>query len=84
MFQAAGASVPSPQSAAAQVPDPAAAAPMAQARHYQWVREEDRDPLEAALQQAGGNQARAARAMGLTARQFSYRLRKLREPRAPG
>ena len=85
VFQAAGASAPSPQSAAAQVPDAAmTAAPMAQARHYQWVREEDRDPLEAALQQAGGNQARAARAMGLTARQFSYRLRKLREPRAPG
>ena len=31
--------------------------------------------IEAALRASGGNQAQAARALGMTARQLSYRLR---------
>jgi len=34
------------------------------------------DTLQAALAQAQGNQSRAAQRLGLTLRQFSYRLRK--------
>ena len=39
--------------------------------------------LQQALAAHGGNQSRAAQAMGLTVRQFSYRLRKLDTPAAP-
>jgi Nif-specific regulatory protein len=55
---------------------PPAAAPAA--RHYDWVRPEDLERIECALQRCGGNQARAARELGLTARQLGYRLRRLR------
>jgi Nif-specific regulatory protein len=34
------------------------------------------DTLQGALAQAQGNQSRAAQSLGLTLRQFSYRLRK--------
>ena len=87
--QAALATPPAPAVApplvASVVTEPTEAAPSAPpvppappARHYQWVRREERDPLEAALLRAGGNQARAARELNMTARQFGYRLRKLR------
>ena len=36
--------------------------------------------LQAALQAHGGNQSRAAQSLGLTVRQFSYRLRKIAMP----
>jgi len=40
--------------------------------------------LREALARAGGNQSRAAQALGLTARQFAYRWRKLHEAPAVG
>ena len=46
-------------------------------RDYQAVQSHSVAELEQALRAHGGNQSRAAQAMGLTARQFSYRLRKL-------
>jgi len=38
----------------------------------------ERPMLEVVMQRAEGNQSRAAQALGLTVRQFSYRLQKLR------
>ncbi len=53
-------------------------APAAGTRRYDWICPQDLDRLEAALKQAGGNQARAARDLGLTSRQLTYRLKRLR------
>ena len=58
-----------------QVPTPPAASRLV--RDYQAAQSHSAAQLELALQAHGGNQSRAAQALGLTARQFSYRLRKL-------
>ena len=46
-------------------------------RDYLAVQSHSAVQLEQALRANGGNQSRAAQAVGLTARQFGYRLRKL-------
>jgi Nif-specific regulatory protein len=46
-------------------------------RPYSWVREDEEQQLLEALQQTGGNKTRAAALLGMTARQFRYRLEKL-------
>jgi Nif-specific regulatory protein len=46
-------------------------------RPYSWVREDEEQSLLEALQQTGGNKTRAAALLGMTARQFRYRLEKL-------
>ncbi len=46
-------------------------------RDYQPVQSHSAAQLQQALRAHGGNQSRAAQAMGLTARQFGYRLQKL-------
>jgi Nif-specific regulatory protein len=46
-------------------------------RDYQAVQSHTAAQLRQALAAHGGNQSRAAQALGLTVRQFSYRLRKL-------
>ena len=55
-------------------PPPAIATPLV--RDYAWAHSHNVDTLQAALAQAQGNQSRAAQSLGLTLRQFSYRLRK--------
>jgi Nif-specific regulatory protein len=60
-------------------PDPrtvpvATAAPLV--RDYAPAHSHTADTLQAALAQAQGNQSRAAQSLGLTLRQFGYRLRK--------
>ncbi len=52
-----------------------AAAPLV--RDYQAAQSHSPAQLQQALAAHGGNQSRAAQAMGLTVRQFSYRLRKI-------
>jgi Nif-specific regulatory protein len=51
-------------------------------RDYQAVQSHSAEQLQQAMQAHGGNQSRAAQSIGLTARQFGYRLRKLRLPDA--
>jgi len=46
-------------------------------RSYRRVREQDSEMLMRALEQAGGNKARAARSLGMSARQYRYHLDKL-------
>ena len=46
-------------------------------RDYQQTQSHSAAQLQQALQLHGGNQSRAAQAVGLTVRQFSYRLRKI-------
>ena len=46
-------------------------------RDYQAVQSHPAAQLQQALAAHGGNQSRAAQALGLTVRQFNYRLRKL-------
>jgi Nif-specific regulatory protein len=46
-------------------------------RPYAWVREDEGEAIMSALQRAGGNKTRAALSLGLTPRQFRYRLEKL-------
>jgi Nif-specific regulatory protein len=46
-------------------------------RDYQAVQSHTAAQLQQALAAHGGNQSRAAQALGLTVRQFAYRLRKL-------
>ena len=46
-------------------------------RDYQAAQSHSAVQLQQALAAHGGNQSRAAQAMGLTARQFGYRLRKM-------
>ena len=55
---------------------PVAAAPLV--RDYQFAQSHSAGQLEQVLAAHGGNQSRAAMAMGLTARQFAYRLRKIK------
>ncbi|WP_374409216.1 sigma 54-interacting transcriptional regulator [Hydrogenophaga sp.] len=52
----------------------AGAAPLVRA--YQSAESHDATTLQAALARHGGNQSRAAQSLGLTLRQFGYRLRK--------
>ncbi|TCJ11643.1 GAF domain-containing protein [Parasulfuritortus cantonensis] len=70
------------QSEAAQNPEhramAAVHAPAPAAHHvraYQPVRESDRDAIESALRECNGNKSRAAQMMGMTLRQFNYRLK---------
>jgi Nif-specific regulatory protein len=51
-----------------------AAMPM---RSYSWVREDEAQDLLEALRRAGGNKTRAAMLLGMTPRQFRYRMVKL-------
>jgi Nif-specific regulatory protein len=51
--------------------------PGASVRGYLAVQSHSASQLRQALQSHGGNQSRAAQALGLTARQFGYRLRKM-------
>ena len=46
-------------------------------REYRGHRSHSEQALRQALARHGGNQSRAAQSLGLTARQFSYRLKKL-------
>lgn len=46
-------------------------------RDYLAAQSHPAQQLEQALRDHGGNQSRAAQSLGLTVRQFSYRLRKL-------
>ncbi|MCJ7800129.1 MAG: sigma-54-dependent Fis family transcriptional regulator, partial [Polaromonas sp.] len=58
-------------------PPPFAAAPApALVRDYAPATSHSASALQAALQAHGGNQSRAAQSLGLTLRQYSYRLRK--------
>ncbi|HEY1102830.1 MAG TPA: sigma 54-interacting transcriptional regulator [Burkholderiaceae bacterium] len=63
-----------PQAPARSAPPPAAATPLV--RDYAPVHSHSVQELQAALERHHGNQSRAAQAVGLTVRQFSYRLRK--------
>ncbi|WP_417350170.1 sigma-54 interaction domain-containing protein [Ferrimonas sp.] len=71
-------SMPTPAEAA-----PIAAVPAGQVGHpvsnrpYNWVRADEKTDLLTALQQSGGNKTRAAALLGMTPRQFRYRLEKL-------
>jgi Nif-specific regulatory protein len=66
----AEAAAPQPEHA----PEPATTAPLV--REYAPAHSHSAQTLQAALQAHQGNQSRAARALGMTLRQFSYRLRK--------
>jgi Nif-specific regulatory protein len=46
----------------------------ASVRAYHPVQESDRAAIEAALAETGGNKSRAAQKLGLTLRQFNYRM----------
>jgi len=63
-----------PQAPARSAPPPAAATPLV--RDYAPVHSHSVQELQAALERHHSNQSRAAQAVGLTVRQFSYRLRK--------
>jgi Nif-specific regulatory protein len=58
-------------------PRQAAAARSARVREWRPVASEDADAIAAALKAALGNKSRAAQALGLTLRQFNYRIAKL-------
>ena len=57
-------------------PAPAAEAAAPLVRDYQSATSHDAPTLQDALARHQGNQSRAAQSLGLTLRQFSYRLRK--------
>lgn len=57
-------------------PPPALPGEVGQVRDYQNVRSHSAQALRDALAQHQGNQSRAAQSLGLTLRQFSYRLNK--------
>jgi Nif-specific regulatory protein len=46
-------------------------------REYRELHSHSAQELQQALARHGGNQSRAAQSLGLTPRQFGYRLRKL-------
>lgn len=46
-------------------------------RPYSWVRSDEASDLTDALQRSGGNKTRAAAMLGMTPRQFRYRMDKL-------
>lgn len=65
----------SPSAAQQPISQPPLTAPMV--RHYLPVRASDREAIESALRAANGNKSRAAQSLGLTLRQFNYRLKVL-------
>jgi len=68
---------PPAQPAYASPPTPGIASPPAagaSVRAYHPVQESDRAAIEAALAETGGNKSRAAQKLGLTLRQFNYRM----------
>lgn len=65
------------EAAAATAASAEAASTAPAVRHYEWVRADELPRLLEAVQRAGGNRARAARELGLTARQLNYRLKQL-------
>ncbi len=67
---------PVAQPAAKAVPVPPLASSPPLVRDYQTAQSHPAAQLQAALKAHGGNQSRAAQALGLTVRQFSYRLKK--------
>ena len=75
--------LPTPPSPAPHPAPPAEAAAAPLVRPYQSADSHDAQTLQAALAQHGGNQSRAAQSLGLTLRQFSYRLRKAGARQAP-
>ena len=64
-----------PMATLAGKPMPITAGPLV--RDYQAAQSHSAAQLQQALHAHGGNQSRAAQALGLTVRQFSYRLRKI-------
>ena len=58
-------------------PATVSASPQPIVRDYHAVQSHSAEQLQVALRTHDGNQSRAAQAVGLTARQFGYRLRKL-------
>ena len=77
---------PSPSAARARAATQRAAVETGRAplvREYRSHQSHERAALVAALERAGGNKSRAAQALGLTARQFAYRLQKLGDDDAP-
>jgi Nif-specific regulatory protein len=74
--QGAPASLPQLNAAVIQPVSPAGTL-SSSSRPYSWVREDEEQSLLEALQQTGGNKTRAAALLGMTARQFRYRLEKL-------
>lgn len=46
-------------------------------RPYNWVREDEAEILREAYDRCGGNKTRAAASLGMTPRQFHYRVQKL-------
>ncbi len=66
-----------PALVAAPPPGPFAAPAPAVVREYRELRSHSPAELRLALARHSGNQSRAAQSLGLTARQFSYRMRKL-------
>jgi Nif-specific regulatory protein len=69
--------LPADLNAGAPLAAPKAAPGAALVRDYQAVQSHTAAQLRQALAAHGGNQSRAAQALGLTVRQFSYRLKKL-------
>ena len=65
-----------PAPASAPIPPALPAAAGGLVRDYQSARSHDAQTLQDALTRHQGNQSRAAQSLGLTLRQFSYRLRK--------
>ncbi len=61
----------------AALPRPVADAAPPLVREYRALHSHSADELQQALARHGGNQSRAAQSLGLTPRQFGYRLRKL-------
>ena len=76
-FLPAGQPAHAPGLRATLAPQPVAPAPAAWVRDYQPAQSHSEAQLQQALQACGGNQSRAAQSLGLTARQFGYRLRKM-------
>ena len=67
----------STRTSALPMPVPDAPQPSQFSRPYSWVREDEMEALQDALKRAHGNKTRAAALLGMTARQFRYRLAKL-------
>ncbi|MDP3227912.1 MAG: sigma 54-interacting transcriptional regulator [Acidovorax sp.] len=73
---AASAPVASPVASPAAPPTHPAPSPASLVRDYHTAQSHSVQVLEGALAEHHGNQSRAAQSLGLTLRQFSYRLRK--------
>ena len=67
-----------PRTTSIPVPVPDSPPPLqTSSRPYSWVREDEMDAIQDALKRTQGNKTRAAALLGMTARQFRYRLAKL-------